>query len=254
MKRSQSITVIEVQQENHPKGERGELTMRKPLLAVALGTAVTLAGCAQMARDDNTDVYKRSGNTMNVTDRNDLYNENGVPNGDDTPMNNFGYVRHQKSPVRGDVNIYNNMPTFNREQAADLISKLCTQLPNVKDVATLVTDEEVLVVYDADTKNRNETADQVKKTALSVVPRYYHVYVADNPQLMRDIERFGRLDSNSRNIDQMIDATIQQMLKYPQGRKLSDGENENGEMINETNDRLDRDFHDGTPRSAKTTR
>ncbi|MCQ6513318.1 hypothetical protein NPN18_26495, partial [Vibrio parahaemolyticus] len=64
---------------------------------------------------------------------------------------------------------------------------------------------------------------------------------------MKDIERFGRLDSNSRNIDQIIDTTIQRMLKYPQGRKLSDGENENGEMIHETNDRLDRDFHDERP-------
>ncbi len=233
---------------------KGVFAMRKTLLAVTLGTAVTLAGCAQMGQDNNTDVYKRSGNTMNVTDRNDLYNERGVPNGDDARMNNFGYVRHQQSPVRGDANLYNNMPTFNRERAADLISKLCTQLPNVKDVATLVTDEEVLIVYDTDTKNRQETADQVKKTALSVVPRYYHVYVADDPRLMKDIERFGRLDSNSRNIDQIIDATIQRMLKYPQGRKLSDGENENGEMINETNDRLDRDFHDGTPKPAKMNR
>lgn len=228
--------------------------MRRPWLAVAFGAAVALAGCAQTAEDENTDIYKRSGNTINVTDRNELYNENGVPNGDDTPMNNFGYVRHQKSPILGDANGYNDMPSFNREKAADLISKLCTQLPGVKDVATLVTDEEVLVVYDADTNNRQQTADQVKKTALSVVPRYYHVYVADNPQLMKDIERFGRLDSNTRNIDQILDATIQRMLKYPQGKKLSDGENENGEMINETNDELDRDFRDGTPRATKAGR
>ncbi|UOE75907.1 YhcN/YlaJ family sporulation lipoprotein [Parageobacillus thermoglucosidasius] len=227
--------------------------MRKALLAVTL-SAATLAGCAQTAQDNNTDVYKRSGNTINVTDRNDLYNENGVPNGDDTRMDNFGYVRHQKSPVPSDANLYNNMPTFNRERAADLISKLCTQLPNVNDAATLVTDEEVLIVYDTDTKNRHQTADQVKKTALSVVPRYYHVYVADDPRLMKDIERFGRLDSNSRNIDQIIDTTIQRMLKYPQGRKLSDEENENGEMIHETNDRLDRDFHDERPAPAKTSR
>ncbi|BBW97415.1 YhcN/YlaJ family sporulation lipoprotein [Geobacillus sp. FSL W8-0032] len=225
--------------------------MRRPWWAALFGTALVLSGCAQTAQDDNTKVYKRSGNTINVTDRNELYNENGVPNGDDTPMNNFGYVRHQKSPIAGDANGYNDMPSFNREKAADLISKLCTQLPGVKDVATLVTDEEVLVVYDADTNNRQQTADQVKKTALSVVPRYYHVYIADNPQLMKDIERFGRLDSNTRNIDQILDATIQRMLKYPQGAKLSDGENENGEMINEMNDRLDRDFRDGTPRTTK---
>ncbi|KDE46206.1 hypothetical protein DI43_16030 [Geobacillus sp. CAMR12739] len=52
------------------------LTMRRPWLAVAFGAAVALAGCAQTAQDENTDIYKRSGNTINVTDRNELYNEN----------------------------------------------------------------------------------------------------------------------------------------------------------------------------------
>ncbi len=50
--------------------------MRRPWLAVAFGAAVALAGCAQTAQDENTDIYKRSGNTINVTDRNELYNEN----------------------------------------------------------------------------------------------------------------------------------------------------------------------------------
>lgn len=251
MKRSQSITVIKVCKERHAEGE-GVFALKKTLLALSISATVSLVGCAQMAENNDDDILERSGNTINVTDRNDLYNDEGVPNGDDTPMNNFGYVRHQKSPIPGDMNQYANMPTLNRERVADLISKLCTQLPNVNDVATLVTDEEVLIAYDTDTKNRFETADQVKKTALSVVPRYYHVYVADDPRMMKEIERFGRLDSNSRNIDQIIDTTIKEMLKYPQGRKLNDGENANGEMINERNDRLDRDTHDGTPKQMGT--
>nr|WP_027410069.1 YhcN/YlaJ family sporulation lipoprotein [Anoxybacillus tepidamans] len=226
--------------------------MKKSLLALSIGVTVSLVGCAQMSEDNRDGLYKRSGNTINVTDRNDLYNVEGVPNGRDSTMNNFGYVRHQKSPVAGDTDNYGALPTLNRERVADLISKLCVRLPNVNDVATLVTDEEVLIAYDTDTKNRFETADQVKRTALSVVPRYYHVYVADDPRMMREIERFGRLDSNSRNIDQIVNTTIKQMLKYPQGRKLSDGENANGEMINEMNDHLDHDFNDGTPKRMKT--
>lgn len=224
----------------------------KKALVISLGAAISLSACAQMAENTRDTLYPRNGNTINVTDRNDLYNVQGLPNGTDSRLNNFGYVRHQKSPVPGGTNNVGNLPTLNRERVADLISKLCIQLPNVNDVATLVTDEEVLIAYDTDTKNRFETADQVKKTALSVVPRYYHVYVADDPRMMKEIERFGRLDSNSRNIDQIIDTTIREMLKYPQGRKLSDGENENGEMIHEMNDRLDRDFRDGTPNPKQT--
>lgn len=221
-------------------------------MALSIGAAISLSACAQMAENNRDTLYPRSGNTINVADRNDLYNVQGLPNGTDSRMNNFGYVRHQKSPVAGGMNNYGNLPTLNRERVADLISKLCVQLPHVNDVATLVTDEEVLIAYDTDTKNRFETADQVKKTALSVVPRYYHVYVADDPRMMKEIERFGRLDSNTQNIDQIIDTTIKEMLKYPQGRKLSDGENANGEMINEMNDHLDRDFNDGTPNPKQT--
>lgn len=61
---------------------------------------------------------------------------------------------------------------------------------------TLVTDEEVLVVYDTNAKDRTETADQVKRTAMSVVPRYYHVYVSDDYQtLAQDVENFATVKS-----------------------------------------------------------
>ncbi len=198
----------------------------------------TLTGCAGA---DDTQIYQQSGNTINRTDRIELYNNTG----DENPgMNNFGYVRHQKSPVPGDNTVY-SMPKLNREVVADMISKMATtQLPNVNDAATLVTDEEVLIVYDADTDDRFETADQVKKTAMSVVPRWYHVYVSDNPVLMQDIERFATLTSTSRNVDQIITTTIQRMLESPQGRKISDGENANGEMSGGVNNEYERKMND----------
>ncbi|MCC3355769.1 YhcN/YlaJ family sporulation lipoprotein [Bacillus sp. REN16] len=187
-----------------------------------------LTGCG--ASDDNhAGVYHESGNTINRIDQNELYNANGVKN-NGKEMTNFGYVRHQKNPVPGRANVYSNLPAMDREKVADLISKICTTIPNVNDVGTLVTDEEVLVAYKTDSKDRNLTADQVKRAALSVVPRFFHVYVSDDPDMMKQIERFGTLDSDSRNVDQIITSTIQQMIKSPQGYKVSDGENENGEM------------------------
>ena len=59
--------------------------------------------------------------------------------------------------------------------------------------------KQVLIAYKTDTKDRNLTADQVKKTAMSIVPRYYHVYVSDNTGLRDLMESYSYLDSNSRN-------------------------------------------------------
>lgn len=201
--------------------------MKKYTIISSLLALTALTGCGDS--DDNAGVYHESGNTIYRVDQNELYNANGVKN-KGKEMTNFGYVRHQKNPVPGDANVYRNTPTMDREKVADLISKICTTIPNVKDVGTLVTDEEVLVAYNTDSKDRMLTADQVKRTAMSVVPRFFHVYVSDNPDMMNQIERFGRLDSDSRNVDQIITSTIQQMIKSPQGYKISDGENENGEI------------------------
>lgn len=229
---SQAITIMILSIKRIIK-KKGGVTLRNTWLWTGISTIVLLSGCAQM--NESTSLYEKSGTTINVRSRNDLYNEHGVKNGMDSRLTNFGYVRHQKSPIPGDTTQYATIPVLNRENVADLISKLCTQLPNVYDVGTLVTDDTVFVVYKTDSTNRFETADQVKKTAISVVPRYYHVYVSDNPRMFQDIERFGRLDANSRNVDQILQQTIKDMLKSPQGRKVSSGENENGVQREEMN-------------------
>ena len=213
--------------------KKGRVALRKTWILTGMSAIALLSGCAEL--NESTSLYEKSGTTINVRSRNDLYNEHGVRNGTDSRLTNFGYVRHQKSPIPGDTTQYATIPVLNRENVADLISKLCTQLPNVYDVGTLVTDDTVFVVYKTDSTNRFETADQVKKTAISVVPRYYHVYVSDNPRMFQDIERFGRLDANSRNVDQILQQTIKDMLKSPQGRKVSSGENENGVQREEMN-------------------
>jgi len=162
----------------------------------------------------------------------------------DNPNNHYGYVRHQKSPIPGDENLSTRTPEINREQIADIISTLSVQLPNVNDVATLVTDDEVLVGYTTDSKNRFETADQVKKTAISVVPRYFHVYVTDNPSMMKQLESYSRMDANALRADRSLDTVIKEMLKSPQGRPLNSGENANGEGYGEMSEQLDKDMKD----------
>jgi ribosomal protein S17E len=128
----------------------------------------------------------------------------------------------------GDNTANDHYSALDREQVANIISQLSVDIPNVNDVATLVTDQEVLIAYDTDSKNRNMTADQVKKTAMSVVPRYYHVYVSDNKVLMRDVENLANLDSTSRNARNTVNGLIKQMKKSPQGQRMNSSEDENG--------------------------
>lgn len=202
-------------------------------------TSFILLSACQMQHDaGEREMLKKSGNTINVSDRTDMYNEKGLPNEKEGKMTNFGYVRHTKKEVTRDGRSA-EVHAINREQVAHIISSMAVQLPNVNDAATLVTDEEVLIAYQTDTKNRSQTADQVKRTALSVVPSYFHIYVADNPVIIKQLEAYSRMDTNMKNMDSITEVTIREMLKYPQGKKIGCGQNPNnegsGEMDHDVN-------------------
>ncbi|MDR6999573.1 YhcN/YlaJ family sporulation lipoprotein [Neobacillus niacini] len=200
--------------------------MKKLMIILGLCTITTITGCSKDM--NNRDVYEESGNSINVNNkRTELYNE-GAGRSVRNVSNDFGYVRHQKSPLMNDNTANNHYTALDREQLANIISKYSTNLPHVHDVATLVTDQEVLVAYTTDSKDRNLTADQVKRTAMSVVPRYYHVYVTDKKVLMRDVENLSHMDSTNKNARHSINYVIRQMKDSPQGNRMSNSEDENG--------------------------
>ncbi|MCH1625545.1 YhcN/YlaJ family sporulation lipoprotein [Fredinandcohnia quinoae] len=215
--------------------------MKKYMIITGLCVLTALSGCANTGEKSKSSIYEKSGNTINIADRTDLYNDGKNHKNQNA---DFGYVRHQKSPIAGDTKVYDTMPTLDREKVADLISKISTQMPNVHDAATLVTDEEVLIAYQTDSEDRFQTAEQVKLSAMSVVPRFYHVYVSDDPAMIKEIERFAPLKTTNRNVDQIITSTIQRMLKSPQGKKVNDIEDANGEDENGINPQYQRDMED----------
>jgi hypothetical protein len=206
--------------------------MKKILMALGLCGALSITGCANNQADQgDRSFYKKSGNTLNVNnERAELYNE-GNKKSFREKSEDFGYVRHQRNPVMGTNSSNDHYSAIDREQLANIISQHGTDIPNVDDVSTLVTDEEVLIVYKTDSENRAATADQVKKVAMSVVPRWYDVYVSDNTNLRQNVENFATLDSNSRDIDSLIDGLIKQMTASPQGQVINAGEN--AKVINE---------------------
>ncbi|WP_171016610.1 YhcN/YlaJ family sporulation lipoprotein [Pseudalkalibacillus caeni] len=202
--------------------------MKKTPVLLGMSMFLGLAGCWQ---GDNAD------HPMDHTDMHPINsepNEYGINNNDALEKElhgDFGYVRSVRNTNNDNTPVPKmDVAYLNRDRMADMISKLSLMNPHVNDSAVLVTDEEVLIGYKHNSDNRNETADQVKKSALSVVPRYYHVYVSDENDIIPQIERYSKASTVQDGIDEQINALIKTMKKSPQGRKISNGENENGEM------------------------
>lgn len=196
-------------------------------------------GC-QATRQQGSEVTDNISNPVKINAPTKFYDEdynNSTHHGSD-----FGFTRMNSTTINGKnvANIANKNIAIDREQLSSVITSLASSLPHIKQAATLVTDEDVLVVYETHSSDRFETADQVKRTAMSVVPRYYHAYVSDNWKLAQDIENFATLGSDNKHIDYSIDKTIQDMLRSPQGREYSKGENENGEMIHQKDEQMNR--------------
>lgn len=162
--------------------------MNKKILLAGL-LAVPLAGCQTALNDTEHNIYDEDGNTVHVADKNPQYHEKFR---NDNRKGRFGYARHQATPVANKEEM--QAPQIDREEMAHIISSLTVQLPNIQDASALVTDEEALVVYKTDSGQREQTADQVKKTAASVIPRYYHIYISDDPDMMQSVANFSRLE------------------------------------------------------------
>ncbi len=114
--------------------------MMKQLLAAGL-FSMLLAGCQDNPKGDN---YGGGGHLHPDNRRSEVYGDlNNKKRADKSQR--FGYYRHQKSPIMGDKSGMGHYPSLDRQQIAKDISRMSTDLPNVNDVAVLVTDKEVLV-------------------------------------------------------------------------------------------------------------
>ncbi|WP_416147096.1 YhcN/YlaJ family sporulation lipoprotein [Salipaludibacillus sp. HK11] len=144
----------------------------------------------------------------------------------------FGFQRNTKNSAKqdGDIPGYS---VYDRSLLAESISEMAAVLREVNDVGVLVTDQHVLIAYDSASPDREAVADQVKQTAMSVVPMYYDVYVADDITLMDEIERFKGRSSKETTHAKALQQTIDIMKEYPQGTSAdNDTHNQSPNMQN----------------------
>lgn len=201
--------------------------MIKLFVTLSICLVIASTGCQTLMQNDSP-ITRENHDIINMKNRSEGFN---VINPDKNyhQIQRFGFVRHQRETALPQGGSNPNIAAYDPELLADAISKLAILVPDVQDVATLVTDKQVLVAYKTNSDNNFETADQVKRTAMSVVPRFFHVYVSDDPKMLTSIERFGSLSSTTKGVQDVLEHTIEEMLLSPQGRRISASENENGE-------------------------
>ncbi|MDY0405231.1 YhcN/YlaJ family sporulation lipoprotein [Virgibacillus sp. 179-BFC.A HS] len=182
--------------------------MKKYFIAVLIATAITIAGC--------------NGTNHTVNEREKVEN-NLNPNKDNqTPVDpevnhRVGFVNYKKDQLQ-DRPGRHDVITIDRNQMADMISKQILRTENFDQVATLVTDEEVLIAYKkAEDADPHRAATTAKQTAMSIMPRYFDVYVSDNPTLIADLHSLHNATTKNKNYDNTVDKIIAEMQKSPQG-------------------------------------
>ncbi|WP_052158961.1 YhcN/YlaJ family sporulation lipoprotein, partial [Halobacillus sp. BBL2006] len=149
----------------------------------------------------------------------DSYNDEGLDG-------QVGYVRFKKDQLDQSKE-KNRQIKVNREQMADMISRMILRYDGFEDVATLVTDNEVLVAYQKpENHSREQAADMVQKTAYSLVPSFYHVYVSDDPSAFGDIQSVSTSTVYDEQYEEVIDSIVKKIKKSPQGKVPQDSMNQ----------------------------
>ncbi|MDM5157092.1 YhcN/YlaJ family sporulation lipoprotein [Bacillus sp. DX1.1] len=168
------------------------------LLTLTLFAACQTANKAEMQREEGSRVL--------VSNKGDMYHTEQT----NTRLTRVGYSHKQKNEVSN-----RQVGTINREKVAEMITDMTVKLPDVTNAATLVTDDEVFVVYRAKTTDPALVTDQVYKTALSIVPRYYKAYVSTDQKLISQIQGLQSGTLNDKEYTQSLDMLKREMSKNP---------------------------------------
>lgn len=196
---------------------------------------ILVSGCA--TNDQAGDALDR---TIDGENEFDQFQE---PERDDELSSKLGYVHYNKDELEMD-NENNHYVAMDRNKMADMITRLIIRTDNFEEVATLVTDEEVLIAYEKpENMDREEAATVAKKTALSTLPRFYHVYVSDQPTTFRDIQSLQNSNTANNNYENTLQSIIDDMKETPQGEEIDDSnetyDNEDNQNNYETKNRMD---------------
>lgn len=186
---------------------------RQLIFPFLLLTAIILAGCGgtdNAADDERNQAEERNQIVEELDPEQETTPSN--PSGDDK----LGYVRYTKEQIENETEEQHNV-TIDRTNLANMITRIILRNDGFNEAATLVTDDKTLIAYDLDELDAARAADMAKKTAVSILPGYFDVYVSDNETLIHDIQSLHNSSVQDNDYDNTINQIIKEMKKSPQG-------------------------------------
>lgn len=141
------------------------------------------------------------------------FNRNGTRNGAgimQTGMAQMGYAQIDRNQMRtaGVNNVF-----VDRDALAKAVGNVTASCPGVQRSTVLVTDEEIFVGLNAQGADAKTAKKQAQMNAMSVSPRYYKVYVTDNPNDVQEIARVASRSSNVQSAGTEADRSIDTLIK-----------------------------------------
>ncbi|MDL4839949.1 YhcN/YlaJ family sporulation lipoprotein [Aquibacillus rhizosphaerae] len=192
------------------------MIIRKMVYSSLLTVVLLMTGCT--SNDEASDILDRS-----IDGNNNEFDQFDAPgNQDDELSSQLGYVHYTGDEFEEDIES-DHFITIDRNRMADTITRLVLRNDEFEDVATLVTDEEVLIAYEKpEDMDRELAATIVKKTGLSILPRFFDVYVSDQPVSFRDIQSLKNSTTLEDDYENTLESIIKEMENTPQGVDLDD--------------------------------
>ncbi|SDK07579.1 YhcN/YlaJ family sporulation lipoprotein [Sediminibacillus albus] len=143
---------------------------------------------------------------------------------DDDATSRLGYVRYKKDELDPDLE-NRQMASINRNKMADTITRMILRYDGFEEAATLVTDDEVLIAYQRPgDMDREKAASIAKKTAMSVMPRYFNIIVSDQPTAFSEIQSLQNSSTRDQEYNGTLRSIIANMKGAPQGDNWPDAD------------------------------
>ncbi|TFJ91615.1 YhcN/YlaJ family sporulation lipoprotein [Lentibacillus salicampi] len=186
---------------------------RTIIFPLVLLMGIVLAGCGNdnAADDERPQADERDQMVKELDPEQETTPSN--PSGD----SKLGYVHYTKEQINNETEAEHSV-NIDRTSLANMITRLTLRNDGFRETATLVTDENALIAYDKeDDMEQKRAAEIARKTAVSVLPGYFDVYVSDNETLMQDIQSLHNSNVQDHDHDNTINQIIKEMKKSPQG-------------------------------------
>jgi hypothetical protein len=116
-----------------------------------------------------------------------IYRSTGM-NTAQTNMPSMGYAKIEAAHTRAYSTSHGNV-YVDRNALAKAVADVTNSVPGVHNSTVLVSDEEIFVGCTTDHKNAHDVKNKARMNALSIAPRYYKVYLTDDPSMINELTR-----------------------------------------------------------------